>query len=152
MIYYVCLCGWSEPATEHAPAVAWACRGCGRAWLPDELQRVGDEVLPSAWAWVRIWADQCMAAGWRDVAARGLFDDLRAWWEAEERRELVEACFGSVPGLGDVTVQELAETLSPAAGWTCTGCGCSDLQACPGGCSWVAERLCSRCAHQLAQA
>jgi hypothetical protein len=27
----------------------------------------------------------------------------------------------------------------------CRGCGCTDLHACPGGCSWVAPDLCSRC-------
>jgi hypothetical protein len=27
----------------------------------------------------------------------------------------------------------------------CRGCGCSDDAACPGGCSWVEEDLCSRC-------
>lgn len=28
----------------------------------------------------------------------------------------------------------------------CMGCGCTDEHACPGGCSWVTPRLCSRCA------
>lgn len=27
----------------------------------------------------------------------------------------------------------------------CEGCGCTTLQACPGGCSWVTETLCSAC-------
>jgi ferredoxin len=27
----------------------------------------------------------------------------------------------------------------------CRGCGCTDDAACPGGCSWVAENLCSQC-------
>jgi hypothetical protein len=33
----------------------------------------------------------------------------------------------------------------------CAGCGCTDLQACPGGCSWLAADhqagtgICSRC-------
>ncbi|MGH8748827.1 MAG: hypothetical protein ACREU5_06945 [Burkholderiales bacterium] len=28
----------------------------------------------------------------------------------------------------------------------CTGCGCTEFNACPGGCSWATEELCSRCA------
>jgi hypothetical protein len=28
----------------------------------------------------------------------------------------------------------------------CRGCGCSDEAACPGGCEWVQEDLCSKCA------
>lgn len=27
----------------------------------------------------------------------------------------------------------------------CRQCGCTDLRACPGGCAWVTEDLCSRC-------
>lgn len=27
----------------------------------------------------------------------------------------------------------------------CRVCGCTELNACPGGCSWVEEDLCSRC-------
>lgn len=29
----------------------------------------------------------------------------------------------------------------------CRVCGCTELDACPGGCSWVEEDLCSRCAN-----
>lgn len=29
--------------------------------------------------------------------------------------------------------------------WKCRGCGCTDTQACPGGCSWVEKDLCSAC-------
>lgn len=28
----------------------------------------------------------------------------------------------------------------------CRSCGCTDERACPGGCSWVEEDLCSACA------
>lgn len=31
----------------------------------------------------------------------------------------------------------------------CALCGCTDEQACPGGCSWVAPGLCSRCADAV---
>lgn len=37
----------------------------------------------------------------------------------------------------------------------CAGCGCDDLNACPGGCSWLAADhdtgtgICSRCGPQL---
>ena len=30
-------------------------------------------------------------------------------------------------------------------GPVCQRCGCSDLQACPGGCVWATPDLCSRC-------
>ncbi|QZI85818.1 hypothetical protein HXXDennis_15 [Xanthomonas phage HXX_Dennis] len=30
-------------------------------------------------------------------------------------------------------------------GWRCRGCGCTDTQACPGGCHWVDVELCSAC-------
>ena len=31
------------------------------------------------------------------------------------------------------------------AGWHCIGCGCSNEQACPGGCYWVSKNKCSAC-------
>lgn len=30
----------------------------------------------------------------------------------------------------------------------CRTCGCTDLQACPGGCHWVSQDLCSACAQK----
>lgn len=30
----------------------------------------------------------------------------------------------------------------------CRECGCTDQQACPGGCHWVEEDLCSQCADK----
>lgn len=32
---------------------------------------------------------------------------------------------------------------------TCRVCGCTDDDACPGGCCWVARSLCSKCASGL---
>lgn len=32
---------------------------------------------------------------------------------------------------------------------TCRVCGCTDLQACPGGCAWVEPNLCSNCVTEL---
>lgn len=32
-------------------------------------------------------------------------------------------------------------------GWVCKHCGCTENIPCPGGCSWVAPNLCSRCAE-----
>lgn len=34
---------------------------------------------------------------------------------------------------------------------SCRFCGCTDARACPGGCSWVGERLCSACAPSIAE-
>jgi ParB family chromosome partitioning protein len=42
---------------------------------------------------------------------------------------------------GNATDAELA-----AAAGRCRGCGCTDAEACPGGCTWVEPGLCSTCA------
>lgn len=34
-------------------------------------------------------------------------------------------------------------------GWRCRGCGCTDTQACEGGCHWVDVELCSACVQEL---
>lgn len=34
----------------------------------------------------------------------------------------------------------------------CVVCGCTEAKACPGGCTWVAPNLCSRCAHVAREA
>lgn len=39
----------------------------------------------------------------------------------------------------------LAEDSGAYAVRTCRGCGCTDTRACPGGCSWVEDDLCSAC-------
>ncbi len=31
---------------------------------------------------------------------------------------------------------------------TCRSCGCDDFRSCPGGCYWVQQDLCSRCADE----
>ena|SRR5690348_7929355 len=36
--------------------------------------------------------------------------------------------------------------LNADQGRRCRRCGCTDLNACPGGCSWVESDLCSACA------
>jgi hypothetical protein len=37
------------------------------------------------------------------------------------------------------------------SGRRCRHCGCTDDHACPGGCYWVEDDLCSECAHALAE-
>lgn len=32
---------------------------------------------------------------------------------------------------------------------TCKECGCTDLHACPGGCHWVTDDLCSNCVYKI---
>lgn len=32
---------------------------------------------------------------------------------------------------------------------TCKSCGCTDLHACPGGCHWVTDDLCSNCVYKV---
>lgn len=44
-----------------------------------------------------------------------------------------------------------AGEIMPAAttGSSCRVCGCTDLNACPGGCFWVQPDLCSTCYHEM---
>ncbi len=44
----------------------------------------------------------------------------------------------------DARVDELRARVEPVR--TCRACGCTDDRACEGGCSWIAQDLCSRCA------
>lgn len=63
-----------------------------------------------------------------------------------------------VPEIDPYTVIEL-EDLAPeklagiaaAAEMRCAVCGCSDSQACRGGCIWASDGLCSRCALEPAE-
>lgn len=45
----------------------------------------------------------------------------------------------------------IADEMTPVASVVggrrrCRGCGCTDARACAGGCYWVGDDLCSRCA------
>jgi len=40
----------------------------------------------------------------------------------------------------------LDEARDAVEGGVCRGCGCTDEEACEGGCIWVEPDLCSRCA------
>lgn len=69
-----------------------------------------------------------------------------ALWHAEELRDigfgstlrtsLASHRIGAPPALPDLNVFGIRQ---------CRICGCTDQHACPGGCSWAAEDLCSRC-------
>lgn len=57
-----------------------------------------------------------------------------------------------LPGSGDLIRDQIEELLArlpegvvPETFDECAGCGCTDDRACPGGCYWVAEGLCSSC-------
>jgi hypothetical protein len=41
------------------------------------------------------------------------------------------------------------ELIPIPTGGICRVCGCSDLAACPGGCFWVADDLCSACYFEM---
>lgn len=45
----------------------------------------------------------------------------------------------SINAAGQIATSQTREVRS------CVGCGCTDLQACEGGCYWVGPNLCSRC-------
>jgi len=38
-----------------------------------------------------------------------------------------------------------AERMAAAGDRQCANCGCTESRACPGGCIWATETLCSRC-------
>lgn len=48
-----------------------------------------------------------------------------------------------VDGAGEVDQPDLIEF------GKCRVCGCTDFNACPGGCFWVAPDLCSVCYHEM---
>ena len=59
---------------------------------------------------------------------------------------LTDAELGIVTAAIATVAMEAREQLLGASGErTCSGCGCSDSRACPGGCVWATETLCSRC-------
>ncbi len=45
-----------------------------------------------------------------------------------------------------------AEADGGTSTWKCTECGCTDLNACAGGCSWKRKNLCSQCAAKKERA
>jgi hypothetical protein len=67
------------------------------------------------------------------------------WILRRPRRLLKPIPYGGRQGLFEVPEEILA-----AADWEpqCRVCGCTELDACPGGCSWAEENLCSRCAGE----
>lgn len=57
-------------------------------------------------------------------------------------------------GPAGITTREAARQVLPVGMVsTCIGCGCDDLHACPGGCSWLrvdrerGQGVCSKCGH-----
>jgi ferredoxin len=54
----------------------------------------------------------------------------------------------AAPQLGYDPEEEEEEDEEPRR---CRVCGCTDLQACPGGCFWVEEDLCSQCSDKVGE-
>ena len=52
-----------------------------------------------------------------------------------------------IPYRGQQGIFEIPDEALARAEWEpqCRVCGCTDLDGCKGGCSWVADDLCSRC-------
>ena len=78
-----------------------------------------------------------------------------------ENREDFDADFDSVRYVpdcsivfeaADIEIVEELKTNAEEATRKCRVCGCTDYCACPGGCYWVEEDLCSRCAADRAAA
>lgn len=59
---------------------------------------------------------------------------------------------GTGNGIGKATVEKIRE-FAREEGYitvrTCRICGCTDDHACPGGCYWVEEDLCSECVGKI---
>jgi hypothetical protein len=77
----------------------------------------------------------CMGCGGHQVVSFG--DCLRTGWPSccEQTMTLVETTADIVACVDDLVQLD-----------RCLMCGCSDEEACPGGCFWVAPGLCSACA------
>lgn len=54
--------------------------------------------------------------------------------------KLLESVRGALPNT------LFCDMVPSLVGQVCRECGCTEEDACPGGCSWVAEDLCSACA------
>jgi hypothetical protein len=50
-----------------------------------------------------------------------------------------------VAGLAEVAIEARDQFAQSAGEQRCSVCGCSNSQACPGGCIWATDTLCSRC-------
>lgn len=100
-----------------------------------------------------------LAAAWYAITPR-----LRSGWSEPTRRGVVVVNIGEIlkpdgwvlrgntdrirelTKAGALIVAEIERlTLATPAVRACRVCGCTDDRACPGGCSWVAADLCSRC-------
>lgn len=64
-------------------------------------------------------------------------------WILRHPRGLIEP----IPYRGQQGLFEVPDAVLAGADWElqCRVCGCTYLDACPGGCSWVESDLCSRC-------
>lgn len=72
------------------------------------------------------------------------------WWPIYEKQEDMPdrvVCVCPSEETADRVVRALLDADTFGGGErTCRVCGCSQFDACPGGCYWVEADLCSRCA------
>lgn len=84
-----------------------------------------------------------------NVAAGGSYGDLLQAAGVDALIEIGERLGELVDLVREAWDQERTPA-SPTVERICRYCGCTDEQACPGGCSWVTDDLCSAC-QQRAQ-
>lgn len=76
--------------------------------------------------------------------------------EVDQKRPLVEPgpnpCADCGAQLDGEDCPSCDAELNALAVETCRVCGCTDENACEGGCMWIGERLCSSCVDQVAEA
>ena len=109
--------GPDEPRTE-------VCSYCGDAL---DHEHPVPLILWDRRGWTAEFCDHCQATWW----GMRWDDTVEPQHEPEVRRAAAE---------------RMAQREVDAIVRTCRVCGCTDERACPGGCYWVAEDLCSVCA------
>lgn len=72
----------------------------------------------------------------------------------ENDKPLIYGASGEVANAAPSMLDDVRDRLEAAlpepdtSDWSCLICGCEDRRPCPGGCRWVAEKVCSSCAPQ----
>lgn len=113
--------------------------------VPDHLLdpvAVWESLAPELREQIGIAAVIFAAAEIGDVACQGDEPEMNGWEAAQ---------FESLNRIENLLADQFPEPmkrphLACIEVRACEECGCTDAMGCPDGCSWVAERLCSRCA------
>ena len=89
------------------------------------------------------WRTRCWSLG---AGGRGCMQNRRKGYLTCAAHAPLERFARGLYFAGEYPELEGVERPPPGA---CRGCGCTDEQACPFGCAWVEEDLCSACVPPL---